>query len=528
MTSNIRVGVWLGNPNAEKWKGEGIARTVESVLTGFNAAHLDQRADVDFVFFMNKELFLDSHIELSKAYSATKISFVDILNLKPLGEELNDGIDSGSMHQANSTKFSGPHELPSSILGLALYYAMHDYKKTVGGKRNFSAFFSFFNKLGFQLFKRTYSRVVFALKLIRLSLVAIKVSKNDVVDVWWVPSPVAWGVEFLEQPVVSNFWDFFGAEFGYYWDEEILDVIYHRLKITLSKSEKILTQSNHNLNFSMLPFDIDRSKVQISYLPIPGNYQQYFGNFVNKNQGQLERTSESQAYASLKIQKYIDEVRKVKPIERFSKTGMQLEACGEIDFVKTSYLFVSTQDRPYKNLALLIRVLDRLVNKFGLDLYLITTANISFRTKAGEISEVISRNRLWNRVISLPRVPDEIHAMLYHCATLSLHASAAEGGVGAFSFMEGMSVGCPGLVGCGRHTREGKKLMGEEYEEITFPINSLKEATQVIREKLPAALSGELVKQQAAVYSFHEKRTWKDSANDYYDAFLSAKNNIAE
>ena len=72
------------------------------------------------------------------------------------------------------------------------------------------------------------------------------------VDVWWAPSPAAMGAELLGKPTLTNFYDFFVGEYGYYWGKVPVQEIFYRVSLVLSQATHIITQSRFN-KYQKLP-----------------------------------------------------------------------------------------------------------------------------------------------------------------------------------------------------------------------------------------------------------------------------------
>ena len=106
-------------------------------------------------------------------------------------------------------------------------------------------------------------------------------------------------------------------------------------------------------------------------------------------------------------------------------------------FEDVPYAVVSTQDRPTKNITLAVEAVRRLLRRDRVDMKLSVTA----RLEPGGPGD-----RLWRAVrdagmalgtaLSVPDLPREVHAALYHCAALTVHPSFYEGIVGALPFVE--------------------------------------------------------------------------------------------
>jgi glycosyltransferase involved in cell wall biosynthesis len=122
-------------------------------------------------------------------------------------------------------------------------------------------------------------------------------------------------------------------------------------------------------------------------------------------------------------------------------------------------------------------------------------------------------------VLSLPDLPRDVHAALYHGASLAIHASFYEGGQAPFPFHEAVSVGTPCLIADGPHTREflgttdSQGFVFDPYDPL-----SLAMAIRAILSDRAAALS-----RQRAFIAGMPARGWGDVAADYASAALGSR-----
>lgn len=114
----------------------------------------------------------------------------------------------------------------------------------------------------------------------------------------------------------------------------------------------------------------------------------------------------------------------------------------EIDFSECHYIFYSSQLRPYKNIFSLIKAVEYLIRKRGLNVKLVLTADLNANE---EISAYLSENRLKNDVLSVYNIPSDALAAFNYFARLSVNPTLFEGGF-PFTFCEAYSVGTPSLM----------------------------------------------------------------------------------
>jgi glycosyltransferase involved in cell wall biosynthesis len=160
-----------------------------------------------------------------------------------------------------------------------------------------------------------------------------------------------------------------------------------------------------------------------------------------------------------------------------------------------------------------------MIEKYNLDVYLILTSEFDISDKKDPIGKIIWKRRMIDRVYSLHRVPNRVHAALYHNAACTLHPSFTEGGVGSYPFLEGMVMGTPGLVAEGEYSREGFRLH-PNYNEIFMSATSRKKAAAKIADTL-ADREG-AYKRQKPIFDAHNAWQWEDVARVYADSMFRA------
>jgi glycosyltransferase involved in cell wall biosynthesis len=354
---------------------------------------------------------------------------------------------------------------------------------------------------------------------------ALRLAKNANVDVWWVPSPTLPGLEYLPKRVVVNFWDCVGAEFGYLWGKRQLDVGHNRLKIACHRADVIITQSFRNRDTRLAnAIRVPLSKVAVCYLTTPLRYRSLLPEFDREGR----KTVRSKEEAAEIVRSYVDRaiLRGVSSdITRYVDTGMQLENLLTFDFARASFAIVSTQNRPYKNVPFIVDAFLLMIDRYGLDSHLFLTCPFNFSDSSDPVAKAVLKRNGIGRVFSLPRIPNKVHAALYHCASCTLHPSLSEGGVGSYPFLEGMAVGTPGLSAACEYMTEGLRLH-PQYRDLTFsPRNRAVAARQisvVLRDPASA------FERQRAIFDQHAAWTWRDVAAVYESCFRTVDSPNAE
>ncbi len=340
--------------------------------------------------------------------------------------------------------------------------------------------------------------------------------QNDEVDVWWTPSPVVQAVELLQKPNLVNFYDFFVGEYGYYWGTDQVREIYYRLSLILSRSTQVITQSRFNKYEKIVhPFEVTPEQITVCNFAGPSHYNKYVPIF--EKEGVKSDRSLKQAGDIIRDEMLL-RATSTNRQEDYARVGGQNDLLTRFDFENEKYIVISTQNRPYKNLKFIIDIIEDIIEKSDEPVYFFFTAMMDFQghsDKKNPLVELIFKKRLQRYVFSVPRLPNRVHAAMYHCATMTLHPSLAEGGVGSYPFMEGMTMGTPGLSGAGDYTKEGLNIH-KDYELITYRTNDKEHAINKISEIL--SNPGDAYEKQKPVFNAHKNWSWKSVAKVYRDA----------
>jgi glycosyltransferase involved in cell wall biosynthesis len=184
-------------------------------------------------------------------------------------------------------------------------------------------------------------------------------------------------------------------------------------------------------------------------------------------------------------------------------------------FDQVPYMAVSTQDRVTKNIRLILDAVLRLVRQQRVDLKILSTSPLHFGADWTVLPGAIERAQAHRDLVSVPDLPKEQHAALFHCAAVAIHASIFEGGHAPFPFYEALSVGTPCLMARGPHVEE---LLAEEpgLAEFVFDPNDAGGLGALIVKTIDARERSFAV--QYEIYQRLRKRTWTDVAVAYAEA----------
>ena len=184
-------------------------------------------------------------------------------------------------------------------------------------------------------------------------------------------------------------------------------------------------------------------------------------------------------------------------------------------FDQVPFVAVSTQDRVTKNIRLILDSVLRLVREERRDLKILATAPLHFGADWTVLPAAIEHRQAHRDLISMPDLPREEHAALFHCAAVAVHASIFEGGHAPFPFYEAVSVGTPCLMARGPHTEELLES-APELEPFLFDPNDADGLARLIMETCASRTSALAIQQKA--YERFRRRSWSDVSLAYAEA----------
>lgn len=466
---SLTVGIWLPIDFRGHWKGEGIARIVKYTLEG--ATRLPEAEQVQFRLYVSAwaapevEADLASIAPVLASGAITVVPFVQhrrtwqLLRLLKRMERSN-AVAQGTAPRKNSLMGEVIRRIQSKLCRIVM--------KPVTRVKNF---FTTLVALGTAFYQR------------RDMQANAQRANGDGVDVWWTPYAGADGVQHLRAPIVAHFFDFMPVEFPSGWaaDDAGLLALYHRFQAALGHATRVIVTSEHALRDQLLPhFPVKREQVHL----IPNPYPDYYRGLVSSvaaGQGRATIRHEAGRIISDYIRTQRDSG--TWPLKDSYTQNYLLPYYASIDWENTVYFFAATQDRPYKNLKRLVELVEDLMRREGMDVKLVLTAGLDMTSQNALARYVYSRD-LTRHIISLPRVPDEVHAALYAAAHGTLHASYIEGGIACASFIEGLYLDCPGLYARGPHTDEAAALLGADFGDYLFLADRPDELKEKVLELL--------------------------------------------
>lgn len=393
------------------------------------------------------------------------------------------------------------------------------YKKT--------SFLGYFNSYATKLFGAAVGRVLgrwggawslslYTLKLMALTRLYVKGVIFRDADLIWVPAPSVPFVEQFDSRVLYSFWDPFVVEYTEF-NDTIRNLYAKKFRNMFAENKKsfhIVTQSKANKDYLTCVMGVSLSRVSVVRLGCPD-----YSVFVKEKEDQIKdfKKSERNNLLSLwerktrypvhrekfNIDAYIDQITKeVKNHSLFFRLAKGVQPRSKI-------IFISTQDRPYKGLGLVFKVLAAFRKKHPeYKLHILTTAVIPADVKK-------MYPELYESVVEMRRLPNDQHALCTAVSDIVLHPSFVEGGLGSYSMFEAASVGVPSLTNEGRYTEE---LQGEVGGGINLAFCDFTDLAVSV-DKIHRVLSDRLLAEEVVKEVMGAWYSWNESAERLIEVF---------
>ena len=332
------------------------------------------------------------------------------------------------------------------------------------------------------------------------------------IDIWLVPN-LAWkAVQHVSGPKVALFHDFVMADYrrGYplsMWSDfgkTVRDSLRYIDKYVCTTPYVYRTQA---LGHCGIPAE---RVVCIPHAPL--DYSHYLKTFKVTEEG-VELTP-NQVSAALRqvIKDFLG--RHLHQWMPHSDRQIFLHHTINYPFHHKDYIFVSTQDRPHKNLLQVAETLSYLNRKLYSNRAVMTTALINSQGKS-PTERFLVRNKLFGDMMTVGKLDERTHAAMYYLASVTVHPSAFEGAF-PLPFCESVSVGTPCLLPFSKSYVDmvPRHLWDRVfYEPSTI---GLAEKLQDIKVRPDWYLAG-----QNELLSVFSQRAWSDVFATYREIFQS-------
>lgn len=189
----------------------------------------------------------------------------------------------------------------------------------------------------------------------------------------------------------------------------------------------------------------------------------------------------------------------------------------QFPFEETPFVALATQDRVTKNVGRAAEAIHRMVRRDRQNIKLVTTAPVHSDASWTLFPGVVESQQTHRDILSLPDLPREVHAALFHCASLIIHPTFYEGIVGTLTFYEAVSIGTPCIMGVGPHVRELLET-APELKPLTFDPYDIEAMIALIRNV--TSDPDKAWRLQVPAYENRRKRGWDQVARAYAQAAL--------
>lgn len=359
-----------------------------------------------------------------------------------------------------------------------------------------------------EFMRNGYTEVYFSVLAAEFERMARAANANrHGVDCWFLINPFSTSsAHLLKKPVVSLLADFVPAACPAGFSSDLVSRAKYNLARLDSRVKYYITISRHVTERQATQYlGIDPSRIRCVYhgsVSIAQNLPFAVAR---------PKAPEHRALAAQVIRSHLDQRKQGK--QEPNLNGVWSEYLMDFPFEDVRYVFVSTQNRPYKNTLRVVQAVENLIRKHYFPVKLIMTGAMD-----AEIDHYVKSRHLYYDVISIPRVPDDVLAALYYCSAVAIHASFFEGGIGAFPFYEAVSVGTPVVL-----TRNPATLEFDTdpvYLESLVDPYSVSEIEGAIKQVCQAP--EETLARQRQLYSRISGRTWQHAAKEYLQVFSDA------
>ncbi len=407
MPKSKNVLIWLPLPPHAGWRGEGIAQTIENILTNFS----DQ---IKIQLLVSNSHFLD----VSDVFSDHPNIKVHALTLK------------GLFSNAKSVKLANRGKEQSDALLLV---------KAALGKNTRLA----------HIIKKASS---FAANVKYVSMLALYtwLQKRRFIfrcaDIVWSPTPTIAFSDKLSGNRVLSFWDPFVFEYREF--DSVAPYLLVKYLSLLKNTHSIITQSEANRSFLTHVMKIDVTSITVIRNGAP-DYSCYVSQGLKNKRAQFDGALPVQFRQEILQMSLGNSLAKPdkKILQSFINESILYRLSMRVR-EDSKVLMVSTQSRPYKGVDAMLAIFDALIKTHPeYDLLLIMTSTVPDRLR---------QKYSWfvDRVFEVTRVSNNLHAHLYLLSDMAIHPSFAEGGLGAYPQYEAASLGIPAVINHGRHAYE--------------------------------------------------------------------------
>ena len=460
----LKVLVWIPLPPGAAWRGEGIAQTIENILT-------NSPEDIHYT------LVVGAHNHAAVNEAVGKLPHVSVKALGLLPPRLKT-YDVESIFDQTGAR-------------LALAVLLAPFSRLLRFAERVWNFFYYRILLGLCTFLQR-AGLLFRAHAVR-----------------WIPSFTIPFTGFLRGTKAVSYWDSFVFEYRKFG--KAAPILLKKLIAVCRDASLIITQSQANKRYLNTVLGVDEARVRVITSGSP-DYTALLEDIYHKKnapvapQTVFENWPDKSLIASTQrqaLQGFIDD--KINKSILFRLVA-KLRPTSKV-------ILISTQFRVHKGFEVLFEILDYCIElaQDRYDLQFIFTS---------EPPAALKHKYAWSieLVHEITRVSNRQHASLYALSDLILHPSFVEGGLGTYPQFEAASANKPTLNNKGRHTLEQEVAYGSQLASTTGNFTRTKATAKRILTLLddPEAQTQNILATRSA------NKSWQDAGEEYAAAFHAA------
>lgn len=192
----------------------------------------------------------------------------------------------------------------------------------------------------------------------------------------------------------------------------------------------------------------------------------------------------------------------------------------DFPFEEIPLVVTATQDRVTKNLGRVAEAVRRIVQRQRLNMKLLVTARLNTPGDWTRLPKIVADHSFNRDLVSLPDMPREVHAAMFHCATVTVHPTFFEGIIGALPFYESLSLGTPCVMARGPHVDELLSIH-PTLKQFTFDPYDIDGLASLILDV--SKNRAETVEIQGAIFEELSRYGWDQVAEAYAQAAMTPR-----
>lgn len=336
-------------------------------------------------------------------------------------------------------------------------------------------------------------------------LLARRATRGTHVDVWFITHPGSVHALRLKAPAVVAVPDLVYTDFPTCFDTHWARQTDERVRRVVARARSVISYSEHVARRHVeRHLGVPREAVHVMpHAPFDA------ARALREDSADAGRTDHQRAVRI--VERFLEE-RRARAV---SDAGLDAYLRG-FPFGEVPYLFVTSQVRPTKNYLNLFRAFEVLLRTRYRNVKLVMTGDLtSFDGQA--LQRHVDSRRLHLDILSVPAMPERVHAAFLHLAAVTVVPTLFEGGF-PFPFSESLSVETPVLMSDIPVARA--VVPGALAPLMLFDPTDV----HAMVERIDWALSNRqsLLNAERPFFAQLSTRTWDDVAADYRRVFAAA------